>query len=166
MEENRVYSEGMWVVHTNYGVGQITMSEKKQLGGENSLYYRVEGDNATFWLSVDTLDSTDRVRPVASKQKLREAIAVMGERPKKLAATHKERVSQIHDIMASGSLLPIAGLLRDLTHQASERNLSIPEQETLEKLQTRIATEWSVVFDINPEEARTKIDKVLSGHAV
>ena len=163
MEKNQVFSEGMWIVHTNYGVGQITRSEKKQLSGENCLYYRVEGDNATFWLSVDNIGTTNRVRPVASKKKLKEAIEVLRARPKKLASTHKERVSQIQEILSTGSLIPIAGLLRDLTHQATERNLSIPEQETLEKLQTRIATEWSVVFDVKPEIARTKLDQVLAG---
>ena len=161
-EENRSYSEGMWIVHANYGVGQIIRYEEKQLGGKNRSYYRVEGDNATFWFSPDRAGSTKRVRPVATRGKLKEAIKVMAERPQKLAPTHKERVTQIQKIVSTGSLIPIAGLIRDLSYQAVERKLSNPEQETLENLQKRLVKEWSVVFDVKPEEAQTKINESLT----
>jgi RNA polymerase-interacting CarD/CdnL/TRCF family regulator len=160
MATNLIYPEGSWIVHVFYGVGQVIRLEKKHLEGKENLYYRVEGKDGTFWLPVNKADS-ERIRPVVSKEKMRSAIQALGEKPHRLIGNHIQRKSKIKEIQSTGSITSIACLVRDLTYQASEKKLSIPEQETLDSLKKRLAMEWSVVFEIKPKEAEKKLNALL-----
>jgi len=163
MATNLVYSVGTWIVHVYYGVGQVVRLEKKHLEGKENLYYRVESRNGTFWLPVNKADS-DRIRPIVSKSKMRSAIQALEEPPERLVGNHMQRKTQIKEIQSTGSIVPIARLVRDLSFQASEKKLSIPEQETLDSLKKRLAMEWSVVFDIKPQEAQKQLNALLEKH--
>jgi RNA polymerase-interacting CarD/CdnL/TRCF family regulator len=163
MAEMRVYTKGDWVVHVYYGVGQVRGLEKKRIEGKDRLYYRVEGDNGTFWLPVSNTN-TERVRPVVSKQKLQTAIQALKERPQKVDHDHKKRGIWLKEARLTGTLNSIACLVRDLSVFDSKKKLSPNEQDTLEELKARLVKEWSVVLNINPQEARMRLDDLIAGH--
>ena len=153
----KVYAPGDWIVHSNYGVGQITGLERKRLAGEDVLYFRVDGDNGIFWLPVQMAETMDRVRPVASKRRLKEAIKALGEKPDKLELNYKQREARIKETRSESLLVPIAQLVRDMTYWASQKKLTLKEQDTLDELTNRLVKEWSVVSEIQPQKAKSKL---------
>jgi CarD family transcriptional regulator len=160
MEKTDIYSKGDWIVHNNYGIGKIDGLEKKILGGKERLYYRVECNSGTFWLSVNRAES-DRVRPVASREKLKEAIKALREEPQKLHKNYKQRQSHIREIRSEGSLVSIAGLVRDLSYGKAEKALNTTDQGMLDEMEKRLIMEWSVIMDIEPEAAHEKLNELL-----
>lgn len=163
MEIEQLYPEGSWIVHNNYGVGKVVRLEEKHLEGSANLYYRVEGNNGTFWVPADHPDS-ERLRSIASRKKMESAIQSLGETPQPLDSNHIQRKAQIKEVLSSGSIHAIAGLVRDLTAFSSGRKLGIPEQEMLESLKGRLVAEWSLVMGVDSHTARAVLERILNQH--
>jgi RNA polymerase-interacting CarD/CdnL/TRCF family regulator len=159
----KTFKIGDWVVHVNYGVGQVKDLEKKRISGKDTLYYRVKGQSGTFWFPVKNADN-ERIRPVVSKRRLQKAIRALGDRPQKMDESHKKRQTRIKEVRSEGSLVSTACLVRDLSYSEAEKELSVTEQNALEELKKSLVMEWSVVSKIEPEEVRTRLDQKLTGH--
>jgi RNA polymerase-interacting CarD/CdnL/TRCF family regulator len=163
MTQPKEYEKGDWIVHVNYGVGQVKGLEKKRLGEKDRLYYRIECNDGTFWLSQKKADP-QRVRPVASRDNLQKAIQALAERPKKLDENNKKRQALVNEVRTQGSIIPMASLVRDMYYGKTTGRLTPTEEGVLEDLEKRLIMEWSVVLDIKPEEARTQLDQLLLSH--
>ena len=87
---NQVLSDGKWVVHNSYGVGQIRGYETKMINGKEVAYYRVETENSTFWVPLDQLDS-DRLRPLSTKGEFKQAIKILELPPREMDPDHTHR---------------------------------------------------------------------------
>ena len=72
MKEPCTYSDGDWIVHSLYGVGQIKGIEVKCISGEEKSYYRVEGEDSTFWMPVDQMNS-DILRSLSTRDEIQKA---------------------------------------------------------------------------------------------
>jgi RNA polymerase-interacting CarD/CdnL/TRCF family regulator len=155
------YNIGDWIVHVNYGIGQVVEIEEKSLGENNTTYYRVDGQNGTYWVPVNQAD-TDRIRPIASKEKLKNAMHVLTEKPQEIEDGYKQRQAYIKSIRQKVSLFADVNLVRDLSFLDTKKELSPTEQDSLEDLKKRLAMEWSVVMDINFQNALKKLEKKLS----
>ena len=75
MEQNaQQYSIGQWVVHSQYGVGQIKQIERVPLHGnmeEKEKCFTVQTKEGVFWFPVNQNDNP-RVRPITSEKKFKE----------------------------------------------------------------------------------------------
>jgi len=155
-----MFVKGNWIVHLYYGVGQVKRLEKKCLDGKKTIYYRVESKDGTFWLPVNKSD-TERVRPIASQKQLDSAIQAIKEQPRTFTEDYKQRQIFLNESKSEGSLLEIACLVRDLSYWEVEKHLNLSEKETLEHLKNRLSMEWSIVEDIQQQEARTELNELL-----
>jgi RNA polymerase-interacting CarD/CdnL/TRCF family regulator len=163
MVDSSVFAKGDWVVHVYYGVGQVIALENKCLGGKDISYYRIEGEDGTFWLPVDNADN-ERVRPIVSHKELQSAIQVLEEPPQELGSNHKQRQNRMKDAISKCEIIPTACLVRDLLFAQAERKLNITEEETLEKLEKNLIKEWSVVLNIKPEKVQMQLRDLLVKH--
>ncbi|MDH5506114.1 MAG: hypothetical protein OEZ02_02705 [Anaerolineae bacterium] len=154
------YAKGDWIVHLYYGVGQIKGIEKKAIGGEKTEYFKVSTGSSTFWVPVKDPDTT-RIRPVASKQKMRNAIKVFKSAPEPLSQDHNERKRQIGEVMADLSLIATAELIRDLCVRKVEHKLNPSEEKALLQLSENLTREWSVSMEIEIEKAQTKYQDII-----
>ncbi len=155
-----MFVKGSWIVHVYYGVGQVIRLEKKCLDGKKTIYYRVEGKDGTFWLPVNKADNK-RVRPIASQKQLNSAINAIKEEPRTFTEDYKQRQIMLNESKSEGSLHETACLVRDLSYWEANKHLNLSEKETLEYLKSRLSMEWSVVFNIKQQEARTKLNELL-----
>ena len=84
MEQNaQQYSIGQWVVHSQYGVGQIKQIERVPLHGnmeEKEKCFTVQTKEGVFWFPVNQNDNP-RVRPITSEKKFKEALETLQEPP-------------------------------------------------------------------------------------
>lgn len=154
------FSNGDWIVHLHYGVGQVKKIERKQMGDSKSSYYRVETPISTFWVPVDAPDAA-RVRAVSSKYKMRKALNILKESPVTLAEDHNERKRQINEAMAEISIDAGAQLLRDLSARQAVHKLNPTEEKALDLFIHNFVLEWSVATDTDIEKIRERFQDVL-----
>ena len=154
------FVKGDWIVHLHYGVGQIKSIEKKVLGDEKLSYYKAEAKNSLFWVPVDSPDPT-RVRSIASKYKINQAIKTLKEEPVELSNDHNERKRHINEVMYDIALVSCAGLVRDLIARKSANRLNPSEEKALDHFTENLLLEWSVSMGYDMEKVQTKFQEVV-----
>ncbi len=159
-KKKREYAMGDWLVHPSYGIGQVKKVEKKHVEGRKIEFYRVEGENVTYWLPVGELQAS-RVRRLASKKEFRKAIKLLRRTPKEMDPDHTKRRSRIKDVMATGSLRAVVRVIRDLSARDSEKRLSDTERRSLEQFIGTLVEEWGIAEEISQHEARTELQTML-----
>lgn len=156
MEKNGVYKVGDQVVHSSYGVGEVTGIVEKQLSGEATFYYCVSGSESTYYVPINNA-STTRIRPVASGQQLAQALNTLGQSPVAMDEDYKNRRARIKEVSVSGGLQPMVELLRDLEGRRMTGKITDAEKQAFDTVEMRLAAEWAVVLEISLEEARSEL---------
>jgi RNA polymerase-interacting CarD/CdnL/TRCF family regulator len=158
--KSQEFSEGDWIVHLVYGIGQIEAVEKKAIGGEARRYYRVRAEESEYWVPIDEAGN-DSVRPLASPHRIRRALRILKEAPEKMASNYKIRRKRIRDTTLDGTLRSDIELMRDLFARQNARGLNPTEEESFRTLKNRFLKEWSLSLNIDIEEARKKFNDLL-----
>jgi len=157
----KVYDPGDWVVHHNYGLGHIQRIEKKRIGGETQRYYRVKNNDSVFWIPVET-GSKPRVRPIVTKRQLNAALKEFSKDPESLSRNYKQRKREIEEAVADGKLRSACGVIRDLYSWRQQKTFNEHERRIYDTLTKRLLREWSVCAGIKVQEARKKLNSLLS----
>ena len=155
------FSAGDWIIHRTYGVGQVVKLEEKCLHRQVRRFYKVRTNDSTFWLPLEK-PINNRVEPLPSKKELKKALRIFNKQPEMMGKNANERKGRINMVQTEGSLMAIAKLIRDLTYQASTKNLTVTEQRALKTLTDRFTNIWSVCLDINVDKARQKLNQMLA----
>lgn len=160
-EQLQSFEVGDWIVHNWYGVGEIKKLEERPIHGEEIKCYRVKTKDATYWLPVENAVN-DRTRRVVNKTRFNKALKALKDKPQKMAKNYRTRNARIREIIfESGSLVKMAGLLRDLLNLRKKKKLNNTEKTAVDKIRERIVREWSACRDIPVEEARTKLQNIV-----
>ena len=158
-------SKGDWIVHANYGLGQVQGEDTKVLEGEKNHYYVVQTEMATYWLPKDRLDA-DNIRDIAPVKLFRQALQLIEEKPRQMNQDFRKRQSRIVEVIASNSVVELAKLIRDLYWRRKHKNLNENEKRALDIVKERFAREWSVAADLKQEETRSILEKTLASVAL
>ena len=165
MVMNTKLSKGDWIVHANYGLGQVQGEDVKELAGEKKEYYKVQTKTAEYWLPKNRVDA-DTVRKVASKNKFRKALAALIETPTKMNKDYRKRRARIAEVISSNSVVEFAKLIRDLYWRRHNKKLNVTEKDTYRSLKVRFAREWSVASEIKESDALNRLENMLSENLV
>lgn len=149
-----------WVVHRQYGVGQIKKVEMKPINGKRTLCFRVKLNDGIFWLPTN-LPENPRVRPVSSKRTVNKALRLLKDVNNDLDPDRKLWKTRIDEVKGAGDLVEMCSLIRDLATLKTLRKLNKTEIEALDILKERVLREWSVSTDTDLEENRTRLDEYL-----
>jgi RNA polymerase-interacting CarD/CdnL/TRCF family regulator len=158
--KDRIYTKGDWVVHLYHGVGQIIGLEKKCLEGKTVSYYKVRTKDSTYWVPVEHVDNI-RVRPLATKKEIREAIQILERDPHEMSDDHTERKSLINEVKEDGTFLSLARIVRDLAARQAHTRLNDSEERALHQFTDRLVAEWSACFGIKYEDAHQRLFQIL-----
>ena len=153
-------TKGDWIVHSNYGLGQVQGEDTKVLEGEETDYYIVKTDSATYWLPQDGLD-TDAIREVASKTQFQKALNEIKAEPCVMEKDYRKRRARIVSVISSNAVVEFAKLIRDLYWRRRQKHLNENETRVLDLIKERFAREWSVAAEINEAEALSKLESTL-----
>lgn len=154
------FEKGDWIVHLIHGVGQVRGIEKKLIEGEAIKYYRVKAHNSTWWVPVE-LPANNRIRPLASRRQLKEALKAFQRPPQEMISNHTKRISWIKEVKAEGSLKSICRLVRDLSVRERKNKISQSEQQVLQQLEDHLIHEWAVCLDCEVEEVRQELNNLI-----
>lgn len=161
MERDGKFSDGDWIVHSLYGVGQVKGIEVKGISGEESEYYRIESADSIFWIPLDQMDG-EAVRPLSSAEEIHQAISVLAQPAEAMSSNHKIRQSRIEEVQSRSRPRAIARLIRDLrAWQREKGGLNKSERSAFRTLRQRFADEWAIVAGIKPERAALQLDHLL-----
>lgn len=160
MNSGTTYQRGDWIVHRNYGVGQITGLEKRSISGETTRYYRVSSDKSTFWVPLDMLD--EYMRPLVTQSECREILHILQRPPRKMHRNFRKRQSRIREVKKSDSPKAIARLIRDLVARSTHTNLNGTEVSALRDLKRRFLAEWRTSMGYDEGEAKKRLNAILT----
>lgn len=156
------YTKGEWVVHPAYGVGQVHKKETKKVDGKEIEFYRVEGDQTTYWLHANE-PSESNVRRLATSKEVRRALRLLRKPPKEMDSNFRERRKRISEVIAKGSLRSLVRLIRDLWGRKRAKRLSDTEHIALQRSMDRLTAEWAVAESVSPEDAQAELISILDG---
>jgi len=161
----KTFSIGDDIVHAYYGVGQIVDIEDKQLNDKIHTYYVVQTKDSTFWLPVDKADN-ERIRSITSSKIFQDSVVeALAADPQEMASHYQTRRKRIKDVRASGEILRIAKLVRDLSYRRyAKGRLTDIERRNLDRLRNRLITEWARSVGITKRKVRAKVRRILQWH--
>lgn len=139
------YKIGDWIVHVDYGLGQIIGQDQKLLAGEERKFLRVETADSLYWILVTNID-TDRIRPIASKNQFRYALDLIRKAPKKLSKSYLNRRKEIIKMLKDVSLYSKVRLIRDLSGRSSTKFSSF-DNNVLISIKEQFLNEWTLVME-------------------
>ena len=154
------YSTGDWIVHANYGVGQVEGIEKKILGGEKKLFFKVKTFDGVYWLSV-VKTNVEYIRPITSRNQIKRALTMLREASRELPHDHSKRSKMIMEAVKGTSLFLKAGMIRDLYGRQTTSKLSFTEEDALAKLKKQFVSEWAAVTGTDRTELERELGTVL-----
>lgn len=154
------YSKGDWIVHAQYGVGQVRGIEKKVLDGENKVFFRVKTFDGVYWLSVVRTD-VDYIRPITSEHTIKRALTMIRKPPEQLSKDHNKRNKVIIEALKDPSIYAKARMIRDLNGKQQDSRLNFTEEDAFIKMKNQLLNEWSVVQGEDREILEEKLEKAL-----
>lgn len=160
MELKTKLDKGDWIVHSNYGLGQVQGEDTKVLEGEETDYYIVETASAMYWLPQDGLD-TDAIREIAPEKQFQLALKEIKAEPCAMDSDYRKRRARIAQVISSNAVVEFAKLIRDLNGWRRHKHLNENEKRALDLVKERFAREWSVAAEITEAEAFSKLESTL-----
>ena len=158
--QQSTYTEGDWIVHAHYGVGQVRAMEKKELDGEKQFFHRVKTFDSEYWLFVSGTD-VEYIRPIASEYQIKRALTIIRRPPKELPENHSLRNKAISDALKDASIYTKARMIRDLNGKQQDSKLNFTEEDAFLKMKKQLLNEWSVVQEMERDILEEKLEKAL-----
>ncbi len=161
MEESHAYSEGDWIVHSHYGIGQIQGVEVKGISGEDTRYFRIRTSDSAYWMPIDQMDS-EVLRPLSTPEEIQRAIATLQKPPRTMSSNFKLRQSRIQRAQLRNTPSAIARLVRDLRWRQRDKGpLNGTERSAFRIFKQRLVEEWAIVTGKSIEKVASRLDILL-----
>ncbi|OKL53355.1 CarD family transcriptional regulator [Bowdeniella nasicola] len=156
------YQVGETVVYPHHGAATIEEIKKRTIRGEEKTYLKLnvaQGD-LTIEVPAENLDLVG-VRDVVDEEGLEEVFDVLRsshtEEPTNWSRRYKANVEKI----ASGDVIKVAEVVRDLSRRDADRGLSAGEKRMLSKARQILESEVALAEEVDEDKARDRVDEVL-----
>lgn len=145
MAENKAlrFKIGDWIVHHNYGVGEVVDIVDKVLDGQRETFFKVSTEEIEYWLPSDKADA-DHIEPIRSVQAFDQAIEILSKPPDLTAAPPSQHKRMIYERWLDGSLPARAALIRDLHGMDNVKQLSYDDKKAYERAEKFFIMEWII----------------------
>ena len=154
-------SKGDWIVHSNYGLGQVKGEDTKVLEGEKNDYYVIQTETATYWLPKNRINANS-IRDIAPVTKFHQALTVIKEKPRQMHKDFRKRQSRIVEVITSNAVVEFAKLMRDLYWRRKQKKLNQNEKRALDLMKQRFVREWAIAAEMNEEDTLSLLEETLA----
>jgi len=134
---------GDWIVHNNYGVGEVVDIVEKVLDGQPGTFFKVSTQDIDYWLPSDKADA-DHITPIRSEKEFDQALQIISEPPVKMSEPPSRHKRLIYERWLDGSLAARAALIRDLHGMDRIKKLSYDEKKTYDRAEIFFLNEWII----------------------
>lgn len=158
------FQVGETVVYPHHGAARIEAIEKRVIKGVERTYLvlKVAQGDLTVRVPADNVDLVG-VRDVVNQEGLDRVFEVLRaphtEEPTNWSRRYKANLEKL----ASGDVIKVAEVVRDLWRRERDRGLSAGEKRMLAKARQILVSELALAERTNEDKAETLLDEVLTG---
>jgi CarD family transcriptional regulator len=157
------FAVGETVVYPHHGAAKIQDIKKRMVRGEEKMYLKLkvaQGD-LTIEVPAENVDLVG-VRDVVDKAGLEKVFDVLREpyieEPTNWSRRYKANVEKL----ASGDVIRVAEVVRDLSRRDTDKGLSAGEKRMLHKARQILVSELALAEKCDEDTAETRLDAVLA----
>ncbi len=149
---------GDFAVYPSHGVGKIIEIEKTSVLGQDFSCYLMYFEREKLTIKIP-MNSAEKIglRHLISKSQMDEVFTILRSGVKKLKGMWSRRAQEYETKINSGDIILLAEVLRDLTRDIEDSERSYSERIIYETAIHRLASEYTVVYNIAFEEAKEKV---------
>ena len=157
------FEVGETVVYPHHGAAKIIEVKKRKLGGEEKLFLKLQVNQGDLTIEVPA-ENCDLVgvRDVIGKEGLDKVFEVLrtpyAEEPTNWSRRFKANLEKL----ASGDVIKVAEVVRDLWRRDKDRGLSAGEKRMLAKARQILVSELALAEKTAEEQAEALLDEVLA----
>ena len=158
-----LFKVGETVVYPHHGAATITEVSTRTVKGEDKMFLtlRVTQGDLEIKVPADNLDLVG-VRDVIGKDGLDRVFEVLRapftEEPTNWSRRYKANLEKL----ASGDVIKVSEVVRDLWRRDQDRGLSAGEKRMLAKARQILVSELALAEKTDEEHAATRLDEVLA----
>lgn len=158
-----LFEVGETVVYPHHGAATISEVKTRIVRGEEKLYLKlkVKQGDLTIEVPAENVDLVG-VRDVIGKEGLDKVFEVLRapftEEPTNWSRRYKANLEKL----ASGDVIKVAEVVRDLWRRERERGLSAGEKRMLAKARQILVSELALAEKTNEDKAEAILDEVLA----
>lgn len=158
------FKVGETVVYPHHGAALIEAIESRVIKGEERKYLvlKVAQGDLTVRVPAENVDLVG-VRDVVNQEGLDRVFEVLRtphtEEPTNWSRRYKANLEKL----ASGDVIKVAEVVRDLWRRERDRGLSAGEKRMLAKARQILVSELALAEHTNEDKAETLLDEVLAG---
>ena len=158
------FKKGLTVVYPHHGAAEILDVAKKEFRGEKKLYLKlkVEAGNLIIWVPAETAESEVGVRDVIDAKGVRKVENKLKEEFIEEPTNWSRRYKANLEKLASGDVIRVAEVVRDLYRRDLDRGLSAGEKRMLAKAKQILVSELALAERTDEVKAATMLDEVLA----
>lgn len=167
-ENKNLFKIGEYAVYPSHGIGKIIDIETAVIAGQDFSCYLMYFEKEKLTIKVPVKNSNKiGLRPLVSKTQMEEVLSILRSGNKKMKGMWSRRAQEYESKINSGDIMALAEVLRDLTRDIEDGDRSYSERIIYETAIARLATEYSYIYSVEFEDAKSKIvtlskDKVSS----
>jgi len=159
----QTFEVGETVVYPHHGAAFIEEVKDRTIRGEKKTYLklRIAQGDLTIEVPADNVDLVG-VRDVVDKAGLEEVFDVLKaeftEEPTNWSRRYKANLEKL----ASGDVIKVAEVVRDLSRRDEDRGLSAGEKRMLAKARQILESEVALAKKVDEEKAAELLDEILA----
>ena len=157
------FEVGETVVYPHHGAAEIIEVSEKTIRGETQTYLRLKVAQGDLIIQVPaaTVEMVG-VRDVIDKKGVKQVFDVLRaefvEEPTNWSRRYKANLEKL----ASGDVVKVSEVVRDLWRRDQDRGLSAGEKRMLAKARQILISELALARKVDEEKAGAELDKVLA----
>lgn len=158
------FKVGETVVYPHHGAATIEEIKVRKIKGEDKQYLvlNVAQGDLTIEVPAENCDLVG-VRDVVDKAGLEKVFEVLRAEHTEEPTNWSRRYKANLEKLASGDVIKVAEVVRDLWRRDQDRGLSAGEKRMLAKARQVLVSELALAKKVTEEEAEGRLDKVLEG---
>ncbi|MDA7799156.1 CarD family transcriptional regulator [Aquiluna sp.] len=157
------FEVGETVVYPHHGAAEIIQVSKKTIRGESQTYLKLRVATGDLIIQVPAANvEMVGVRDVIDKKGVKQVFDVLRaefvEEPTNWSRRYKANLEKL----ASGDVVKVSEVVRDLWRRDQDRGLSAGEKRMLAKARQILISELALARKVDEEKASAELDKVLA----
>ncbi len=157
------FEVGDTVVYPHHGAAEIIEVSKKTVRGESQTYLKLRVAQGDLIIQVPAANvEMVGVRDVIDKKGVKQVFDVLRaefvEEPTNWSRRYKANLEKL----ASGDVVKVSEVVRDLWRRDQDRGLSAGEKRMLAKARQILISELALARKVDEEKASAELDKVLA----
>lgn len=162
MQKDSPFAVGDFVVYPTHGVGQVKDITSQKIAGIELDLIVVLFDKDRMTLRVPlTKAKNSGLRKLSSEKIMDTALETLKGRARVKRTMWSRRAQEYEAKINSGDPVFIAEVVRDLHRNANQPEQSYSERQIYEQAIERLAHEFSVMKEINADEATKELEKLM-----